>query len=105
MKKNLAKRIVLGLLTGAVLMSNSVAWAGNGYNIDGDNLGNSLFAPDSINIKGSVYKAENGEGGSRSIAIGVGSNVGDVNNQYVNDSVEKVILYAFLLRRSSFKNI
>ena len=28
MKKNLAKRIVLGLLTGAVLMSSSVAWAG-----------------------------------------------------------------------------
>ena len=27
MKKNLAKRIVLGLLTGAVLMSSSVAWA------------------------------------------------------------------------------
>ena len=27
MKKNLAKRIVLGLLTGAVLMSSSIAWA------------------------------------------------------------------------------
>ena len=29
MKKNLAKKIVLGLLTGAVLMSSSVAWAGH----------------------------------------------------------------------------
>jgi len=29
MKKNLAKRIVLGLLTGAVLMSSSVVWAAN----------------------------------------------------------------------------
>ena len=27
MKKNLAKKIVLGLLTGAVLMSSSVDWA------------------------------------------------------------------------------
>ena len=87
MKKNLAKRIVLGLLTGAVFMSSSVAWAGNGYNIDGNNDGNPQLAPDSINIKGSVYKANAGEGGARSIAIGVGSTVGNVSNQYVNDSV------------------
>jgi len=33
MKKNLAKRIVLGLLTGAVLMSNSVAWAADNLTI------------------------------------------------------------------------
>ena len=34
MKKNLAKKIVLGLLTGAVLMSSSVAWAAGFIAVD-----------------------------------------------------------------------
>ena len=47
MKKNLAKRIVLGLLTGAVLMSSSVAWAETNYSVytfeDGETIIKSSF--------------------------------------------------------------
>jgi len=49
MKKNLAKRIVLGLLTGAMLMSSSVAWAETNYGVytfketDNTPIGNNSF--------------------------------------------------------------
>ena len=91
MKKNLAKRIVLGLLTGAVLMSSSVAWA-DGYNIDLDsnlNFASTSMPDDSLSIGGSVFKPENDTGCERSIAIGIESQVGsqDVSNQKANDSV------------------
>ena len=91
MKKNLAKRRVLGLLTGAVLMSSSVAWA-DGYNIDLDsnlNFASTSMPDDSLSIGGSVFKPENDTGCERSIAIGIESQVGsqDVSNQKANDSV------------------
>ncbi len=75
MKKNLAKRIVLGLLTGAVLMSSSVAWAG-GYLFEGSAQENSAKPEDSISIIGNVYGPGDGSGAVRSIAIGVNSDVG-----------------------------
>ena len=62
MKKNLAKQIVLGLLTGAVLMSSSVAWAGysvytftdnnntieNSFGVGCDGKNNETITPGSI---------------------------------------------------------
>ena len=91
MKKNLAKRIVLGLLTGAVLMSSSVAWAevADGYNLDVTKLGDKGFAPNSLSIGGSVFKPDNDTGCERSIAIGIESQVGSdgIYNQKATDSV------------------
>ena len=80
MKKNLAKKIVLGLLTGAVLMSSSVAWADSsdqslgvivGLNSSGDAVMTSFYVgPNNMGSdSGSVR-------GDYSIAIGAGANVG-----------------------------
>ena len=100
MKKNLAKKIVLGLLTGAVLMSSSVAWAGlsigpnttlsnNGSdgNISVDNgiaIGTNCYAKGDYNIvigfnnstSGSVQVAT----GEDNIVVGRGSEAGNYGN-------------------------
>ena len=69
MKKNLAKRIVLGLLTGAVLMSSSVAWAAEGgvytgiYSGTGNEMPTSMsvtFNENGTNVKGEYSVAECG---------------------------------------------
>ncbi len=65
MKKNLAKKIVLGLLTGAVLMSSSVAWAGFIASA-GDNTGASTANGDWSVTVGYSNTAD----GDGSIAIG-----------------------------------
>ena len=81
MKKNLAKRIVLGLLTGAVLMSSSVAWAGAGTFASGD--GNT-----------SIYVGYNGDGGgvgtgcTNNVAIGSGAQVGGQSSVALGASSE-----------------
>ncbi|MBQ3113767.1 MAG: YadA-like family protein [Phascolarctobacterium sp.] len=74
MKKNLAKRIVLGLLTGAVLMSSSVAWAADYtvYRTGGDGsfgvgYSNSNDSDDTLNPGGVESAATN------SIVIGANS--------------------------------
>ena len=100
MKKNLAKKIVLGLLTGAVLMSSSVAWAGlsigpntdlsdNGSdgNTSADNgiaIGTNCYAKGDYNIvigfnnstSGSVQVAT----GKDNIVVGRGSEAGNYGN-------------------------
>ena len=97
MKKNLAKRIVLGLLTGAVLMSSSVAWADNsdeGYNIDLNQTYQTGDMPDdSLSIGGNITRKQ-GEalGSERSTAIGVGSQIGSVVNGVRNDCPDSVAL-------------
>ena len=52
MKKNLAKKIVLGLLTGAVLMSSSVAWAAGFRVVDegGDTGGSRALGEWSVTV-------------------------------------------------------
>jgi len=102
MKKNLAKRIVLGLLTGAVLMSSSVAWADTldyGYNIDlNQNYQREDIPDNSLSIGGNMSgRVTNGEdvtahGSVRSVAIGVGSQVGSVVNNLRNDCPDSVAL-------------
>ena len=97
MKKNLAKRIVLGLLTGVVLMSNSVAWADTldyGYNIDlNQNYQRADIPDDSLSIGGDIAERkinDNGkltsQGSIKSVAIGVGSVVGS-EGQALSDNV------------------
>jgi len=89
MKKNLAKRIVLGLLTGAVLMSSSVAWADNidyGYKIELNsnlNLASTSVPDDSLSIGGYIAERQTNDNGTlrsqgsiKSVAIGVSSEVG-----------------------------
>ena len=67
MKKNLAKKIVLGLLTGAVLMSSSVAWAAGFIAVaNGGNTGASR-APGEWSVTVGYSNAADGVG---SIAIG-----------------------------------
>ena len=67
MKKNLAKKIVLGLLTGAVLMSSSVAWAaGTGQVFDKNTENISNAGGDYALAVGSVCSAN----GDNSISIG-----------------------------------
>ncbi len=67
MKKNLAKKIVLGLLTGAVLMSSSVAWAaGTGQVFDNNTENISNAVGDYALAVGSSCSAI----GDNSIAIG-----------------------------------
>ncbi|MBO5168408.1 MAG: YadA-like family protein [Phascolarctobacterium sp.] len=101
MKKNLAKRIVLGLLTGAVLMSSSVAWAEveYGYKIDLNEKYLTEHIPDdSLSIGGYMSeRVTNGEdvteqGSVRSVAIGVGSQVGSIVNNVRNDCPDSVAL-------------
>ena len=74
MKKNLAKRIVLGLLTGAVLMSSSVAWASVGVYETKDNYGSeykgSLTVGDSSIAKGADANA--------CTVVGVGAYTGGI---------------------------
>ena len=67
MKKNLAKRIVLGLLTGAVLMSSSVAWAeyAPGTFKSGDNETSIYVGIDKGSNGGGV-----GDGYANSVAVG-----------------------------------
>ena len=92
MKKNLAKRIVLGLLTGAVLMSSSVAWAGAGtfasgdastsiyvgYNGDGGGVGTGCIDSVAIGSRAEV-------GGHRSVALGASSKVAAQNSVALGD--------------------
>lgn len=72
MKKNLAKRIVLGLLTGAVLMSNSVAWA-DGLIIGTHTGHNSIL----ITMNGGHAYMDN------SIFIGNNGGVGQMNGSVI----------------------
>ena len=92
MKKNLAKRIVLGLLTGAVLMSSSVAWAGAGtfasgdgdtsiyvgYDSDGGGVGKGFMDSVAIGSKALV-------GGHSSVALGASSEVAGQNSVALGD--------------------
>ena len=85
MKKNLAKRIVLGLLTGAVLMSSSVAWASVGvYQTESSSGGvyeGSLTVGDKDTNKGADVQyatvvgigAYTGGNASNSVVLGYGS--------------------------------
>ena len=67
MKKNLAKKVILGLLTGAVLMSSSVAWAaGTGQVFDKNTENISNAGGDYALAVGSVCSAN----GANSISIG-----------------------------------
>ena len=72
MKKNLAKRIVLGLLTGAVLMSSSVAWA-DGLIIGTHTGHNSIL----ITMNGGHAYMDN------SIFIGNNGGVGQMNGSVI----------------------
>ena len=66
MKKNLAKNIVLGLLTGAVLMSSSVAWAGFiAVDENGDEAGSRALGEWSVTV-GHANAAD----GVGSVAVG-----------------------------------
>ena len=92
MKKNLAKKIVLGLLTGAVLMSCSVAWAGvNKFaagSVSGDvtafSAGDAYVAADNaivIGVNSSEGSSSAEKGAVNSIVIGHNANAGlDYNN-------------------------
>ena len=100
MKKNLAKKIVLGLLTGAVLMSSSVAWAGlsigpnttlsnNGSdgNTSGDNgiaIGTNCYAKGDYNIVIGFNNSTSGNyqlpTGKDNIVVGRGSEAGNYGN-------------------------
>lgn len=99
MKKNLAKRIVLGLLTGAVLMSNSVAWAesvpmnSNTYSVytfkDGQNNIETSFG---VGYSGSTDLGINPgnitSGATNSIVIGIDSHVKSANSVALGNNAE-----------------
>ena len=86
MKKNLAKRIVLGLLTGAVLMSSSVAWAdgelvGDYYKVYiKDGYDNSLYVgsgPGGIEgHRDNIVGEASGVKGNDGAVLGYNANVG-----------------------------
>jgi len=91
MKKNLAKRIVLGLLTGAVLMSSSVAWAAGtfdsgdgdtsiyvGYDSDGGGVGEGCIDSVAIGSKAQVIA-------NSSVALGASSKVAGQNSVALGD--------------------
>ena len=84
MKKNLAKRIVLGLLTSAVLMSSSVAWA-NGNDRVGlgpNNIGNDFVSYGSQAVASGIAIGQAScANGTNSIAIGF--NDSDGSNGYI----------------------
>ena len=100
MKKNLAKKIVLGLLTGAVLMSSNVVWAGlsigpnttlsnNGsdYNVSDGNgiaIGTSCYAKGDYNIVIGFNNSTSGDSdlptGEDNIVVGRGSEAGNYGN-------------------------
>ena len=71
MKKNLAKKIVLGLLTGAVLMSSSVAWAGHVFDYEGSFAGGGSNTHSDSNSIAVGFNC--GAQGANSIAIGANS--------------------------------
>ena len=91
MKKNLAKQIVLGLLTGAVLMSSSVAWAGysvytftdnnntieNSFGVGCDGKNNETITPGSI-----TSDAKN------SIVIGIDSHISSEKSVALGNDAE-----------------
>ncbi|MBO5168273.1 MAG: YadA-like family protein [Phascolarctobacterium sp.] len=91
MKKNLAKRIVLGLLTGAVLMSSSVAWAGysvytftdnnntieNSFGVGCDGKNNETITPGKI-----TSDAKN------SIVIGIDSHISSEKSVALGNNAE-----------------
>jgi len=79
MKKNLAKRVVLGLLTGAVLMSSSVAWADNYVAAGGTVLSE---YDGSLAVGKATVQANN------SIAIGCGGE----NNSTVAYGVDNIVI-------------
>ena len=70
MKKNLAKRIVLGLLTGAVIMGSSVAWAADDQPVGHQSIGITSVISGNEYIPGFSKASSDGE---YSIYIGVGS--------------------------------
>ncbi|MBQ9763302.1 MAG: YadA-like family protein [Phascolarctobacterium sp.] len=112
MKKNLAKRIVLGLLTGAVLMSSSVVWAanvdiGNGtYSVytfsDGSNtIGTSFGVGYSGNTGSGINPGNITSNATNSIVIGINSHVQSVNsvalgnNATVNDTAKNSVALGY----------
>ena len=87
MKKNLAKRIVLGLLTGAVLMSSSVAWAETNYGVyTFKENNNTPIGENSFGVGYCGDGVENKKPGNltgnygNSIVIGINSNVHSNNS-------------------------
>jgi len=97
MKKNLAKKIVLGLLTGAVLMSSSVAWADGYVYMAGNDTSSNAMGDRGIAV--GYNSAANGAnsiaiganpsgGGSSTRAGGVGSiSIGVNSNAYGESSI------------------
>ena len=78
MKKNLAKRIVLGLLTGAVLMSSSVAWAETNYSVYTFDTHQNSFGVGYSNkddLDDSINPGTITQGSSNSIVIGINSEI------------------------------
>jgi len=78
MKKNLAKRIVLGLLTGAVLMSSSVAWAETNYSVYTFDTHQNSFGVGYSNkddLDDSINPGTITQGSSNSIVIGINSKI------------------------------
>ncbi|MBQ3541138.1 MAG: YadA-like family protein [Phascolarctobacterium sp.] len=71
MKKNLAKRIVLGLLTGAVLMSSSVAWAG--HIVEGQSYWGGYEVVDGVEQNVKILGAGSSAVGKNSVAVGYNS--------------------------------
>lgn len=106
MKKNLAKRIVLGLLTGAVLMSSSVAWASVGvYETTSNNVAykGSVTVGDSSIAKGADADActvvgvgaYTGGTATNSVVLGFGSRTDEqrvVSVGFGGDTDSKIIL-------------
>lgn len=90
MKKNLAKKIVMGLLTGAVLMSSSVAWAasaadGSVYQgVEALAVGAAIAKADgsiAIGANSSTVDSSASTEGKDSIAIGRNASTGGYANQ------------------------
>ena len=110
MKKNLAKKVMLSILTGAVLMSSSVAWAGAGtfasgdastsiyvgYDSDGGGVG--IGCMDSVAI-GSRAQV----GGHSSVALGASSEVAGQNSVALGD--ESMVSGAYSIALGADANV
>ena len=99
MKKNLAKRIILGLLTGAVLMSSSVAWAnvaaGPGAGQESVCVAPQVGSGDNVGL-GANASSQYG------VAVGSGAVAGNLEAGYVNTETGCVALGAKSLVTGSF---
>lgn len=102
MKKNLAKKIVLGLLTGAVLMSSSVVWAASAADgsvsegVEALAVGAAIAKADgsiAIGAKSSTADSSASTDGKDSIAIGRNASAGGDNSQ-PNDGLNGVAIGA-----------